>query len=115
MAGLKLPVRQVVGDRTALALVELTVDLASSLPSSSSVALGSMREVVESDLGTRRRHSTRLLLRAARSRSRSILGGGGIDCDADISNHGGKMEGESDLGVRTSDENMMRAGMSDVL
>lgn len=103
------------GDRTALALVELTVDLASSLPSSSSVALGSMREVVESDFGIRRRHSTRLLLRAARSRRRSILGDGGIDCDDEISNHGGYVEGESDLGLRTWDENMLRAGRGDVL
>lgn len=103
------------GNKAALALVELTVDLASSLPSPNSVAFGSMREVVERDLGIRRRHSTRLLLRAARSRRRSILDGGGIDCDAEISNHGGKEDGESDLGLKISDENMVCAGRSEVL
>lgn len=96
------------GDRAALALMELTVDLASSLPPPNSVAFGSMREVVDRDLGIRKRHSTRLLPRAARLRRRSILDGGGKDCDAEISNHGGKVDGESDLGLKTSDENMMR-------
>lgn len=76
VAGPKLPRRQAPGARTALALVELTVDTvsdaASSLASSSSVVLWSMRDVVDRDLGIRRRHSTRLLLRAARSRRRSI-------------------------------------------
>lgn len=77
------------------------------MPSTASVALCSMREVVDRDLGIRRRHSTRLLLRAARSRRRSILGGRGIDCDAEISNHGGKVDGESDLALETWDENML--------
>lgn len=76
LAGPNLSGRQAVGARTALALVELAVDtasdVASSLPSSRSVALWSMREVVDRDLGIRKRHSTRLLLRAARSRRRSI-------------------------------------------
>lgn len=76
VAGPKLLGRQAPGARTALALVELTVDTvsdaASSLASSSSVVLWSMREVVDRDFGIRKRHSTRLLLRAARSRRRSI-------------------------------------------
>lgn len=74
-----------------------------------------MREVVDRDFGMRKRCSMCLLLRAARSRRRSILGGGIIDCgDAEISNHGGKVDGESDLGLRTSDENMLAAARSEV-
>lgn len=75
-----------------------------------------MREVVDRDFGMRKRCSMCLLLRAARSRRRSILEGGGIiDCgDAEISNHGGKVDGESDLGLRTLDENMLAAARSEV-
>lgn len=98
------------GAREPLSLVELSVDLASLLSSSGFLGLCSMREVVERDFGIRKWQSTRLV-RVARSRKRSILDGG-VDCGAEISNHGGKVEGESVLGLKTSDENMVWPGTS---
>lgn len=106
MAGPKLPGSRVLGSLEVLALFELTVELVSPPSSSRFVGLWSMREVVERDFGIRKWQSTRLV-RVARSRRRSILDGGGVDCSAEIRNHGGKVEGESDLGLKTSDENMV--------